>query len=99
MPLEFSKIFEQVRTELRAEMEQEARDALREQVDICFTARHSKVEHAAKNREIRDKAKELALLIVNLAPLTNIRELSMSLNSLEEVVYWAQACILREEAA
>lgn len=48
-----------------------------------------------KFREIRDKAKELALMVEQYTPLG--RELSLALTKLEEVTFWANAGIARED--
>ncbi|MCM3294111.1 hypothetical protein M3661_28860 [Paenibacillus sp. MER 180] len=44
-------------------------------------------------QEIREKAKELAYLIDDLAP--NSREKSLAMTNLEQAVFWANAAVAR----
>ena len=53
------------------------------------------VDQTVKYGKIRDKAKELALLIGELCPVS--REKSIAMTKLEEFVMWANASIARNE--
>lgn len=62
-------------------------------MDIRFTYHATKPEHIEHYPAIRNKAKELALLIGEKCP--NGREKSLAITKLEEVVMWANAGIAR----
>lgn len=60
-----------------------------------FTYHAPKPGQPEKYTAIRDKAKELAEMIVELAPES--REQSLALTNLEQAVMWANAGIARNE--
>lgn len=64
-------------------------------IENRFTYHAPKEGQPAKYEAIRNKAKELAYLIDELTPTS--REQSLSMTKLDEVVFWANAAIAREE--
>lgn len=66
-----------------------------EDLEKRFTYHPPKEGQAVKYEEIRREAKNLARIIVNLTPES--REQSLALTKLEEVVFWANAAIARNE--
>lgn len=60
-----------------------------------FTYHPPKEGQSAKYEQIRSKALDLAQLIVNLTPQS--REQSLALTKLDEVVFFANAAIARNE--
>ena len=60
-----------------------------------FTYHAPKEGQPAKYEALRAKAKELAYLIFNLAPLS--RERSLAMTQLETAIFWANAAIARNE--
>lgn len=68
---------------------------------MIFQIENSFVYHAPKSGqperyvEIRDNAKNLAMLIYTLCPTS--REKSLAITKLDEVVMWANASIARNE--
>jgi len=60
-----------------------------------FTHHPPKGDQAVRYGEIRAHAKELALIIDELAP--DSREKSLAITHLEEAVMWANAAIARNE--
>lgn len=66
-----------------------------EQIEHAFTYHAPKDGQPAKYQAIRDKAKELALLIDDLCP--DSREKSVAITNLEQAVMWANASIARNE--
>jgi hypothetical protein len=65
-------------------------------IESAFTY-HAPLDDQPKRYELlRDKAKELALLIVALTPPS--REQSLALTQLSEAVMWANAAIARNES-
>jgi hypothetical protein len=67
----------------------------KEDLDNRFTYHAPKPGQQEKYVAIREKAKELAVMIVNLTPAS--REQSVSLTNLETSVFWANAAIARNE--
>lgn len=65
------------------------------QIQRAFTYHAPKEGQPEKYVAIRDKAKELALLIADLTPSS--REQSVALTNLETAVMWANAAIARNE--
>jgi len=65
----------------------------REQIKRNFTYHAPKQESIPKFNELREKAKELALLIDEHCP--NSREKSLAMTKLEESNMWANAAIVR----
>jgi len=66
-----------------------------EQIDNYFKYHAPKDDQTSRYISIRDKAKELALLIENYCP--DSRERSLAMTKLEEFVMWANASIARNE--
>ena len=69
--------------------------SLEERIESDFTYHPPKGDQTERYVEIRDQAKNLALLMTELCPLS--RELSLALTSLEGSVMWANAAIARNE--
>lgn len=65
------------------------------QIDRAFTYQKPKEDQQPRFVAIREKAKELAMLIAGETPPS--REQSLSLTHLEEVVMFANAAIVRHE--
>ncbi len=65
------------------------------EVETRFTYHAPKEGQPEKYQEIRQRAKELACLIVLMTPES--REQSVALTKLDEVVMWANAAIARRE--
>jgi hypothetical protein len=68
---------------------------LHERIEGDFTFHAPKGDQPERYKAIRDKAKSLALLIVELCP--DRRERSLALTKLEEAIMWANASIARSE--
>lgn len=68
---------------------------LRARIERDFTYHAPKTGQPERYTAIREKAKELALLIVDLTPQS--REQSLALTSLEDAVFRANAAIARNE--
>jgi len=66
----------------------------KDQIEKAFTYHSPTGDQAERYVRIRDKAKELALLIDDCVP--DSREKSVALTELETVVMWANAGIARE---
>lgn len=66
-----------------------------QQIENNFKYHAPKEGQAERYVELREKAKELALLIDSQCP--NSREKSLALTKLEESVMWANASIARNE--
>ena len=64
-------------------------------IEKNFTYHAPKEGQPEKYAKLREKAKELALLVDDLCP--NSREKSLANTKLEEVVMWANAAIARYE--
>ncbi len=60
-----------------------------------FTHHPPKEGQSVMYKSLRDKAKYLASVIVDLTPES--REQSLSLTKLEECVFWANAAIARDD--
>lgn len=71
-------------------------DALRERLNTTFTYHKPNSDQPERYTAIRDKAKELAVLICVTTPPS--REQSIALTKLEEVSMFANAAIARNEA-
>ena len=65
------------------------------QVEHNFTHHAPKEGQPEKYTQLRSKAKELALLILELTPAS--RERSVALTELETACFWANAAIARGE--
>jgi len=63
------------------------------QIEHAFTYHAPKPGQPEKYARLREKAKELALLIAELTPSS--REQSVALTELETAVFWANAAIAR----
>ena len=66
-----------------------------EDLPVRFTYHPPKGDQAQKYVQIRDKAKELAVIMIERCPES--RELSLAITKLEEAVFWANAAIARRE--
>lgn len=62
-------------------------------LDKVYTYHAPKADQPAKYVQLRDKAKELAMLVVELCP--DSRERSLALTKIEESSMWANASIAR----
>lgn len=65
------------------------------QVEHNFTYHAPQAGQPERYTQIREKAKEFALLILDLTPAS--REQSLALTELETSVFWANAAIARNE--
>ncbi len=65
------------------------------EIEIRFTYHAPKAGQRERYEALRDKAKELALLIDASCPES--REKSLALTKLDEVIMWANAAIARRE--
>lgn len=65
------------------------------QIESAFTYHKPQEGQPERYVQIRDTAKELAMLILTLSP--GSREQSVALTKLEEVVMWTNAAISRNE--
>lgn len=74
-------------------MERNPKQEMIDRIEHDFTYHPPKPEQQPKYAAIRDKAKEFALLIVDLTPAS--REQSLAITSLEDVVAKANAAISR----
>lgn len=70
-------------------------ESKRDQVEHTFKLHSVDGSQVDKMANIRDKAKELAVLIVELSPAC--REQSVALTELESSVFWANAAIARNK--
>ena len=70
-------------------------DDIQERINNNFTYHKPFGDQPAKYEKLRENAKWLAELIVELTPAS--REQSVALTKLEEVVFWANAAIARNE--
>ena len=66
-----------------------------DKISNVFTYHAPKDDQPARYVEIRDKAKELAFLLVQYCPRSC--ELSLALTKLEEATMWANSSIARNE--
>lgn len=64
-------------------------------IEKRFTYHAPKPGQPEKYVALREKGKELAYLIASLCP--NSREKSLAITKLEEVTFWANAAIARNE--
>lgn len=68
-----------------------------QQIERAFTYHPPTDDQPERYAAIRDQAKSLALFLVRSTPAS--REQSLALTHLEEVVFWANASIARQEGA
>lgn len=66
-----------------------------QRIERDFTYHAPKGDQAGRYQKIREAAKSLALLMVELCP--DHRERSLALTKLEEAVMWANAAIARQD--
>lgn len=66
---------------------------MNQQIENNFSYHAPQPGHPEIYQEIREKAKDLAYLIDELAP--NSREKSLAMTKLEEAVFWDNAAIAR----
>ena len=64
-------------------------------LDNIYTYHSPKNDQPERYVELREKAKELAVLITMRCP--NSRERSIALTNLEQSIFWANASIARNE--
>lgn len=64
-------------------------------IENAFTYHAPKPDQPPRYKQIRDKAKELAVLIAETCPAS--RERSLAFTRIEEGVMWANASIARNE--
>ncbi len=69
--------------------------AKRKQIETAFTYHAPKDDQPERYVALREKGKELALLMVDSCPES--RELSLALTNLEQAIMWANASIARNE--
>ena len=67
---------------------------IKQQTDNNFKYHQPKDDQPERYDKLREKAKELAMLMIELCP--NSRERALSLTKLEETSMWANASIARE---
>lgn len=67
----------------------------RKEIEHRFTYHAPKTDQPERHVQIREKAKELGLLIHEATPES--REQSLALTNLEQTVFWANAAIARRE--
>ena len=72
-----------------------AQDALIARIEHAFTYHAPTPEQITRYQQLRDAAKALALLFVDVTPIS--REQSLALEALEGAVMWANAAIARDE--
>jgi hypothetical protein len=65
------------------------------ELDTRFTYHAPKEGQPAKYTALRDKAKELAVMINEMCPES--REKALAFTKIEEAVFWANATIARRE--
>ena len=70
-------------------------DTTRKRIESNFTYHPPKADQPVRYERIRARAKEMNELLCNLTPPS--REQSVALTKLEEVVFWANAAIARNE--
>lgn len=68
---------------------------LAERIENNFVYHPPKPGQPERYQRLREKAKELALLIVDVTPVS--REQSVALTELETATFWANAAIARNE--
>jgi hypothetical protein len=66
-----------------------------QEIESRFTYHAPKGDQPARYVELRDKAKEFAILVNKLCPES--REKSLAFTAIEESVFWANASIARNE--
>ena len=66
-----------------------------EQIEQAFTYHSPKDDQPERYHKLREKGKELALLINQFTPPS--REQSLALTNLEQTIMWANASIARNE--
>ncbi len=71
------------------------KEAMKQRIERDFTYHAPKDDQVERYGQLRDKAKELALLIVELTPSS--REQSLALTYLEQASMMANAAIARNE--
>lgn len=68
---------------------------LTERIDNDFTFHAASPDQQVRYGEVRERCQKLAHELTRLAP--NSRELSIGINKLEEVMFWVNAAIARNE--
>ena len=70
-------------------------DNLKDRIENDFTYHPPTEEQQVRYRALREKTKDLALFIIDSTPMS--REQSIALTKLEEVIFFANASIVRNE--
>ena len=70
-------------------------EQLKARIESDFTYHAPKPDQPARYVALREKAKELALMILENTPPS--REQSLALTELEQAIFWANASIARHE--
>lgn len=70
-------------------------EKLKARIENDFTYHKPKEGQAEKYEAIRAKAKEFAILLAELTPAS--REQSVAFTNLDQVVFWANAAVARNE--
>lgn len=70
-------------------------DDAKARIENNFTHHPPKEDQKLRYEAIREQAKKFALTLVDLTPAS--REQSLALTNLEQVVFWANAAIARNE--
>lgn len=73
----------------------EVSDEMKDRIENNFTYHSPNESQQERYPKLREKAKELAILICELTPAS--REQSVALTELETSVFWANAAIARNE--
>ena len=79
----------------REELKEEVKTSFKWNIEQRFTYHAPKPGQPERYEQLRNKAKELALLIVELTPQS--REQSLAITALEEASMWGNAAIARNE--
>ena len=82
-------------THIRDNMSHNYKGELMHEIDNNFTYHPPKPGQPEKYTRLRVEAKELAILLTEMCPPS--RERSLAMTKLEEMVFWANASIARNE--
>ncbi|MFZ2992569.1 MAG: hypothetical protein WA061_02525 [Microgenomates group bacterium] len=73
----------------------ESFDEFMKDLDNKFSYHEAKGDQSVRYENIRKMAKDMAIMLDGLCPSS--RELSLAMTNLEQVVFWANAAIARNE--
>ena len=76
-------------------MAPEIKEDILNRISNNFTYHPPKAGQPERYTTLREKAKELALLIIELTPQS--REQALAITNLEQAVFWANASVARNE--